>query len=116
MTSLRKTLFAMLTLAVAGGDFVTLRSSIGATACCAKTHNECARLKTPDDCCEGMGHSISSSPSTAAVAREALSPLAGVVMPAVSNSPETSSAPFLAGSTFKRPHDPPHLHPVPLLI
>jgi len=106
----------MLVLALVAGQLAALRSSMSAMACCAKTHNECAGVKTPDDCCRGMGHSISSSPSTAPIARDGLMSLPLAVVPVVAIVATPSSTLFVTDSTFKRPHDPPHLHPISLLI
>ena len=104
-------------LAAAVSDVIALRFSMDAMACCAKAQNACARLKTPDDCCRSMGHGFSASPSTM--------PEAGIfsfgsmlaVVPALDSAVTVRRLPFAAeSSTFKRPHDPPHLHPVALLI
>ncbi|HEV3139202.1 MAG TPA: hypothetical protein VGY57_01730, partial [Vicinamibacterales bacterium] len=44
---------------VAVGSIADLRASTAAMACCVKTHNRCAGLSTPDDCCKRMGHATS---------------------------------------------------------
>jgi hypothetical protein len=111
--------FAVLLLAVvlAGSGLDAFRASMKAMACCAKTDYSCAGLSTPDDCCRRMGHTSPASPSFVLNARDE-APLATVaIMPVVSTvliAPPARHA--FVGLTFKRPHDPPHLHPVPLLI
>ena len=114
--NLRKVLMVLLALAGASSDAMALRFSLGAMACCAKTHNECAGLRTPDNCCQRMGHGIGPSASTAPTARASLFGLTLAVMPALAAPTAVESVRFLPDPAFKRPHDPPHLHPVPLLI
>jgi hypothetical protein len=107
----------LLALALPASGLEALRSSLNAMACCTKTHNQCAGVRTPDDCCRGMGHTIAPSPSVAPNSRAdvslALVPVLPTVVPAAWIAP---SAGRIVEPAFKRPHDPPHLHPVPLLI
>ena len=112
---------AALTLAVAvvaaSNDGIALQFSMAAMACCAKTHNECAQLKTSDDCCRGMGHGVAASVSTGPDAGAIHLGLTPAVSTAVALPAGESRERFAPdSSTFKRPHDPPHLHPVALLI
>jgi hypothetical protein len=105
-------------LAVAAASFAELTSSLTAMACCAKTHNECAGLKSPDDCCKGMGHTVAASTLATVTASKAnpsakftaIGPTLFALNPAVFSRVEAH------GTDWKRPHDPPHLHPFPLLI
>jgi hypothetical protein len=104
-------------LATASSDVLASRFSLGAMACCAKAHHQCAGVRTADDCCQGMGHGISATATTlpaarAAVSERMLATLPGLTIPRhIPAPPITPPAP-----TFKRPHDPPHLHQVALLI
>jgi hypothetical protein len=104
-------------LATSSSDVIALHFSMNAMACCAKAQNACARLKTPDDCCRSMGHGFSGSPSTMPDGRVfSFGPMLAVV-PALDTAIIVPHLPLGAEtSTFKRPHDPPHLHPVALLI
>jgi hypothetical protein len=109
----------LLAVAVAGTGLEGFRASMKAMACCARTHGACAGLDSPDDCCRRMGHTPSSVPSAVPTARdEASAPMALVaIMPVASTLAAVLSSPRrIAEPAFKRPHDPPHLHPVPLLI
>jgi hypothetical protein len=115
--NLRNTVALLLILAAAAGDVVAVHASIRALACCATTHNECAGLKTPDDCCRNMGHGVALSVSTTAGGRAHPSGLMfDAVLPAAGDPAAATCTACLPEPAFKRPHDPPHLHPVPLLI
>jgi hypothetical protein len=106
----------LLASSIAANAFADLRSSATAMACCVKTHGHCAGLNAPDNCCKRMGHT---GPGSVAGTVSAAPPL---VLPAIGSNallPATlSTEPGLpvAASGFKRPHDPPHLHPFNLLI
>jgi hypothetical protein len=114
---LRNTVTLLLTLAAASGDVVAVHASMAALACCANTHNECAGLKTPDDCCRNMGHGVAISVSTTAGGRAHQSEMSfDLVLPAAADPATVTCSACLPEPAFKRPHDPPHLHPVPLLI
>jgi len=104
-------------LVVASADVIALGSSVAAMACCAKTHGACARLQTPDDCCRHMGHGVATSVSTAPDVRTIQFGLTLGIVPAIPSVGAKSAERFAPDqSTFKRPHDPPHLHPVALLV
>jgi hypothetical protein len=106
----------LIVTAVVASSLADLRSSTAAMACCAKTHNQCAGLRAPDDCCKGMGHATAASVAgTLSAAQPHVLPATGLVawLPANLSPSRASSTPDLA---FKRPHDPPHLHPFSLLI
>jgi hypothetical protein len=114
---IRATLILAVAIVAASTDMIALQFSMAAMACCAKTHNECARLQTPDDCCRGMGRGVGASVSTAPDAGAIHFALTPAVLPAlVSTAAESREQFAFDPSTFKRPHDPPHLHPVALLI
>jgi hypothetical protein len=94
-----------------------LRDAIFVMECCTKAKFECAGVGTPDDCCRRMHHT--SAPASPSIVSPAVGVYdAAIVMPAV--QPVSWCA--LAGATlpslseFKRPHDPPHLHPFSLLV
>jgi len=104
-------------LVVASADVIALGSSVAAMACCAKTHGACAHLQTPDDCCRHMGRGVAVSVSTAPDARTIHFGLTLAILPAIASIGAESAERFAPDhSTFKRPHDPPHLHPIPLLV
>jgi hypothetical protein len=115
----RRTFIVVLLFAVAlaGTGLDGFRASMKAMACCARTHGACAGLDSPDDCCRRMGHTSSSTPSAVPTTRDEAAPAALVaVMPVASAVAFPSSSRWAPEPAFKRPHDPPHLHPVPLLI
>jgi len=113
----RATLILAVAVAAASTDVIALQFSMAAMACCAKAHNECAQLRTPDDCCRGMGHGVGASASTAPDAGAVHFGLTLAILPAAAGSAGEPCERFAPDpSTFKRPHDPPHLHPVALLI
>ena len=94
-----------------------LRDAIFVMECCTKAKFACARLGTPDDCCRRMHHT--SAPASPSIVSQSVGVHdAAIVVPAgapVSRSAVAGDTP-LAVSEFKRPHDPPHLHPFSLLI
>jgi len=101
---------------VAANAFADLLASATAMACCAKTEYECAGVSTPDDCCQHMGHTavqsvadIVAKVQQSSLAMVAVVPAFGVRIAAARLEPHSVVA-------FKRPHDPPHLHPFSLLI
>lgn len=116
LVSVHNALVVLLALAAGSSDLVALRFSARARACCAKTHNKCAGLKTPDDCCRSMGHGFGTSVSTAPAARASDVGLTLAVLSSPASPAAVTSVWLLPGPTFKRPHDPPHLHPIALLI
>jgi hypothetical protein len=107
---------SLIVASLATGSLADLRSSTAARACCAKTHNQCAGLSTPDDCCKRMGHTTAGSlAGTLSAAQPLVVAATGVVawLPATLTTVQGSSN---VGFAFKRPHDPPHLHSFSLLI
>lgn len=104
--------------AAVADDLIRFSLSAGAAACCDKV-KDCASLQAPDTCCQtreqapGQGFDSSLPDSRVAVSSPALAVL-----------PQWTAAAFerhqavepTAGDSFKRPHDPPHLHPFNLLI
>jgi hypothetical protein len=106
----------LIVTSMATGSLADLRSSTTAMACCAKTHNQCAGLSAPDDCCKRMGHATAGSlAGTLSAAQPLVLAATGVVawLPANLTAAHGSSN---VDFGFKRPHDPPHLHSFSLLI
>jgi hypothetical protein len=106
----------VLAIAVACTALVDLEAWAAAMACCATTDYECATVGGPDDCCQSMGHTVGSA--TAAPPKDAigLPALTFTVVSAVLVPRLETFERVLTFATFKRPHDPPHLHPVHLLV
>jgi hypothetical protein len=113
---LRSALIVLFAFAAGSSDLVALQFSMNAMACCAKAHNECARFSTPDDCCKGMGQGVAASTSTAPVAGAGQAVVTFAILPITETPAAIAAAVVWTSPAFKRPHDPPHLHPVPLLI
>jgi hypothetical protein len=111
----RHVVIVLIALAAASSDLVALHFSMDATACCANTHNECAGFSAPDDCCKGMGHGVSATAATTPTSGAAIA-ITLAILPVIENPASIAIASVWTAPTFKRPHDPPHLHPVPLLI
>jgi hypothetical protein len=111
---------AVLLLAVSIGfaGFAGLVSASRAAACCARARNQCAGLKTPDECCKRMGHSLAGSTvaTLAPVKANAVHAESAAAVPQPIGLAFASTRSGAAVIDFKRPHDPPHLHPFPLLI
>jgi hypothetical protein len=101
---------------VAASSLADLRSSATANACCVKANYQCAGLSEPDDCCKRMGHTAAAGVAGTLSAAQPLVLPATIVatfLPIDVRAARDSSRPDCA---FKRPHDPPHLHPFSLLI
>ena len=98
-------------------DAASARASITAMACCAKTKGDCAGVKTPDDCCRGMGHVVS-GPTGSTPQRQATldSPSLHALLVSTIIDAGVGCTPVVVSVDFKRPHDPPHLHTFALLI
>jgi hypothetical protein len=98
-------------------DVAAVTASVRVMACCAKKHGDCAGVKTPDDCCRSKGHvatvSAGTLPPNSTLTDTAL--VLDVLPDPICLSP-IAWANVLGEAAFKRPHDPPHLHPVALLI
>lgn len=106
----------LLASSIAANAFADLRSSATAMACCKKTHGHCAGLNTPDNCCKRMGHT---GAGAVAGIRSDAPPRVLPAIATVTLLPANVSSVFDLPSPdfgFKRPHDPPHLHPFSLLI
>ena len=78
--------------------------------------------ETPDDCCNQMGHTSGPSPvgtilslPTVHSASQPFVATAVTIAPSFIATVRPALAP-VAHDAFKRPHDPPHLHPFSLLI
>ena len=100
---------------LAATAFADLQSALTAMACCAKTNYQCAGLSRPDDCCQRMGHAAGPTVGTLSSASPLVVPSA-VTIPAFIVAPASRFGTPSPGPAFKRPHDPPHLHPFSLLI
>ena len=105
---------ALVGLTIMVADVASARASITAMACCAKTKGDCAGVKTPDDCCRGMGH-VDAGPTSNTPQRQPTlnAPSLHAVLSPISDA--TGSTPVISVA-FKRPHDPPYLHTFDLLI
>jgi len=99
------------------GEAKAAAASFTAMACCAKKHGDCAGIKSPDDCCRGMGHVSAGPASTMPPSGPTMdAPSSHAVLPSAAAVAQCSASTPLVTASFKRPHDPPHLHPVALLI
>jgi hypothetical protein len=112
----RHVFIVLIALAAASTDVIALHFSLDAMACCAKAHNECAGFSAPDDCCKGMGHGVSAAAATMPTACANHVAVTLAILPTIETPAAIAVAAMWTAPTFKRPHDPPHLHPVPLLI
>jgi hypothetical protein len=112
----RRLLIVLVALAAASTDAVALHFSMSAMACCAKAHNECAGFSAPDDCCKGMGRGVSATSATTPSTNHSRVVVSFAILPTPTGSAGITAVSVYPASTFKRPHDPPHLHPAPLLI
>ena len=105
-----------LVLATACVDLVVLQLAAETMDCCAKSDYECAGIQAPDDCCQNMGHAVRLGPTATPQSKMTapgplLATVATVTVAVPRRADRASSSP-----AFKRPHDPPHLHPIALLI
>ena len=103
-------------IAIATTPLVKLASLAAAMACCAGTDYECATVGGPDDCCQNMGHAVASATAAPPTSSVSLPGLTVAVISAIAVSPLERFERLQTSATFKRPHDPPHLHPIPLLV
>jgi len=117
MVSRRTFTVWLLAVLLASSGLDAFRASMKAMACCVRSHQACAGIDTPDDCCQRMGHTSSASPSMVTASHDQVSMATVAVLPVAAMATVVlSPRRWLVEPTFKRPHDPPHLHPVPLLI
>jgi hypothetical protein len=106
----------MVALAAVSADCLALRASLAAMDCCLKARHACGGMRTADDCCQSMGRGIGPTTSTgpvmrAHVTRSDVAIVTTIEVPAARVTSVAHPDPI-----FTRPHDPPHLHPVPLRI
>lgn len=87
-----------------------------AMACCAKTHNRCAGLRTPDSCCQRMGHTAIHNVAGTIAKAQLSAPTMMAAVPVFVATVASGGVEPHAGLAFTRPHDPPHLHSFILLI
>jgi hypothetical protein len=116
LVRLYKLVVVLIAFAAGSNDLVAAHFSMGAMACCAKTHNECAKFRTADDCCRSMGRGVSATTSMLPDGRADHGGVTLAILPIVDIPAAVAPAATSPTPAFKRPHDPPHLHPVPLLI
>lgn len=109
----------LLPLAVTSDDLIRFALSADAHSCCASTNGSCAQLSTPDECCRTQEQAVSQGYATVGPdSRVQFVPAPSAGLPAQFQRFDVEF-PGVAEATspaFKRPHDPPHLHPFPLLI
>jgi len=109
----------VLPVAVTSDDLIRFALSADAHRCCASTKGDCARLSTPDECCHTQERAISQGYTT--VCPDSRPEFVSNLELGLSAEYPRFDVQLFAitadGSlAFKRPHDPPHLHPFPLLI
>jgi hypothetical protein len=109
-------LLLLMPLASAANDLAAMGASSRAHACCAKTRYACAGLKSADDCCKRMGHAAPPAPATTTKAQSLDTDTTGVIVGVQSHVLAQAPARRSSNDSFKRPHDPPHLHTFTLLI
>ena len=107
--------------AVISDDLIRFALSADAHRCCAAAQGSCAQLSTPDECCQTQEQVASEGFTTIGPeSRTRPASIQFAFAPPIDSMFSASAAigapDASAGSAFKRPHDPPHLHPFPLLI
>jgi len=115
VTTLRAAFLLGMTIVVGSADCVAAYAAMNAMDCCVQSH-DCAGMRTPDDCCRNMGHGVAASVSTAPGNTHFSFGLAPAIVPKVAAPAAGRAWSFAPDRSFKRPHDPSHLHPIPLLI
>lgn len=113
---LYKLVIVLIAFAAGSNDLVAAHLSMDAMECCAKTHNECAKFRAADDCCRSMGRGVSATTSMLPDGRADHGGVTLAILPIVDIPAAVASAATSQAPAFKRPHDPPHPHAVPLLI
>jgi hypothetical protein len=109
-------LLLLLPLASAAHDLAAMGASARAHACCAKTRYACAGLRSADDCCKRMGQAVPPAPATKTDAQALDADTTGIIVRVQPQFLADASGHRSANDSFKRPHDPPHLHTFTLLI
>jgi hypothetical protein len=112
----RRAVLLIVVLTTGLSDVLVSQFSLSAMACCAKAHHQCAGLRTPDDCCQGMGQGIGPTVTRPPAARVGDVGPALAILPVITDPTPEFGRVILPSATFKKPHDPAHLHPVALLI
>jgi hypothetical protein len=86
--------------------------------CCANRQHQCNKTGNPDDCCRQMRDAGPSALlATTAVPLVKVPVVHGVItLLAAPTTSVVATVTAPAVPEFKRPHDPPHLHPFALLI
>ena len=111
----------LLPAAVVCDGLIRFALSVEAYRCCASTGGECAKLSTPDECCKTQEQAASQgftsvAPDTRVRFASDLSSALPVTAFQVARVEMFERTGPSATDRFTRPHDPPHLHPFPLLI
>jgi hypothetical protein len=115
-SSYRSAASVLLACAIATTALLDIQSWAAAMACCAMADYECATVGGPDECCQSGGHAVASATAAPPPSSVSLPALMFAVISAIPVPPLEPFERLLASAAFKRPHDPPHLHPVPLLV
>ena len=115
VTTLRSALLLGMTIVAGSADCVAAYAAMNAMDCCVQSR-DCAGMRTPEDCCRHMGHGVGASVSTAPTGIHVSFALAPAIVPVIAAPADSGSWSTTTDRSFKRPHDPPHLHPVALLI
>jgi hypothetical protein len=63
-----------------------------------------------------MGRGVSATSATTPSTNHSRVVVSFAILPTPTGSAGITAVSVYPASTFKRPHDPPHLHPAPLLI
>jgi hypothetical protein len=107
----------LILLATIPNEALAFESSVRAMACCAKTDYACAGLQAPDDCCRQMGHGVvAAALATLDGGRTPATTILAVVPTPIATASGSIASVSATPRSFARLHDPPHLHPFPLLI
>src|SRR4029453_5988168 len=99
-------------IAVATTPLIDLASWAAAMACCATTDYEGATGGGPDASCQNMGPPVAPATAAPPTSSVSLPGLMVAVISAIAVSPLERFERLQASATFKRPHAPPHVHPL----
>ena len=118
---MRRVLAAVFALAIPSSgiaaELAFLADSSRAMACCVAAKGQCRGWKTPHECCGTRDSTaVSIAPAPIGASRDLAVPSAACLQ--VESPVAALPLPVLhdGSLTFKRPHDPPHLHTFNLLI
>ena len=91
------------------------RTADAEMACCKAGHRTCGRMTSASDCCKSRQQTAPTSPVAKQVDVAVVIALPASV-PALFALVTESRLDVPADGTWKRPHDPPHLHAFSMLI